>query len=65
VPVQIFINRSDEKGGSTIGPISASHVNIASVDMGIAILSMHSIRELGGVKDYIYTLESFKEFYNI
>ena len=65
VPVQVFVNRSDEKGGSTIGPISSSHINISSVDMGIAILSMHSIRELGGVKDYIYTLESFKEFYRI
>lgn len=63
VPVQMFVNRSDEKGGSTIGPISSSHININSVDMGIAILSMHSIRELGGVKDYIYTLESFKKFY--
>lgn len=65
VPVQIFVNRSDERGGSTIGPISSSHINISSVDMGIAIFSMHSIRELGGVKDYIYTIESFKEFYSI
>ncbi|KZL93312.1 M18 family aminopeptidase [Clostridium magnum] len=65
VPVQIFVNRSDEKGGSTIGPISSSHINISSVDMGIAVFSMHSIRELGGVKDYIYTIESFKEFYSI
>ena len=65
VPVQVFVNRSDEKGGSTIGPISSSHINIPSVDMGIAIFSMHSIRELGGVKDYIYTIESFKEFYSI
>lgn len=63
VPVQFFVNRSDEKGGSTIGPISSSHVNIPSVDMGLAILSMHSIRELGGVRDYIYAEESFKEFY--
>ncbi|WP_411678999.1 M18 family aminopeptidase [Clostridium thailandense] len=63
VPVQVFVNRSDEKGGSTIGPISSSHVNINSVDMGLPILSMHSIRELGGIKDYIYSIESFKEFY--
>ncbi|MBC2579725.1 M18 family aminopeptidase [Clostridium sp. DJ247] len=63
VPVQIFVNRSDERGGSTIGPISSSHVNINSVDMGMAILSMHSIRELCGVKDYVYSLKSFSEFY--
>ena len=63
VPVQVFVNRSDERGGSTIGPISSSHVNINSVDMGLPILSMHSIRELGGIKDYVYSIKSFKEFY--
>ncbi|WP_446897781.1 M18 family aminopeptidase [Clostridium sp. LBM24168] len=65
VPVQVFVNRSDERGGSTIGPISSSHVNMMSLDMGIAILSMHSIRELGGVNDYLYSLSSFEEFYNL
>ncbi|AKN32808.1 aminopeptidase [Clostridium carboxidivorans P7] len=65
VPVQVFVNRSDEKGGSTIGPISSSHVNINSVDMGLAILSMHSVRELAGVKDYIYATKSFEEFYTL
>lgn len=65
VPLQVFVNRSDERGGSTIGPISSSQVNMASIDMGLAVLSMHSIRELGGVKDYVYALDSFKEFYRI
>ncbi|MCH3964913.1 MAG: M18 family aminopeptidase [Clostridium sp.] len=65
IPVQIFVNRSDERGGSTIGPISSSHVNMTSLDMGIAILSMHSVRELGGVRDYLYALKSFREFYNL
>ncbi|WP_423243048.1 M18 family aminopeptidase [Clostridium fermenticellae] len=65
IPFQIFVNRSDERGGSTIGPISSSHINLNTVDMGLAILSMHSIRELAGVKDYIYAMKSFKEFYNL
>ncbi|MBP2032630.1 aspartyl aminopeptidase [Clostridium algifaecis] len=65
IPVQTFVNRSDERGGSTIGPISSSHINIASVDMGLAILSMHSVRELGGVKDYSYSIKSFKKFYDL
>lgn len=65
IPVQTFVNRSDERGGSTIGPISSSHINITSVDMGIAILSMHSIRELGGVEDYSYSIKSFKKFYDL
>lgn len=63
VPVQKFVNRSDLKGGSTIGPISSTHLDINSVDIGTPILSMHSIRELGGVRDHLYVLKSFEEFY--
>lgn len=62
VPVQRFVNRSDERGGSTIGPISSNHLDIRSVDMGTPILAMHSIRELGGVEDHTYVYKSFKEF---
>ncbi|MDD7795020.1 M18 family aminopeptidase [Clostridium sp. 'White wine YQ'] len=65
VPCQKFVNRSDMRGGSTIGPISSSHLNIRSVDMGSPILGMHSIRELGGVKDHYYTIKSFEEFYKL
>ncbi len=65
VPVQKFVNRSDAAGGSTIGPISSTHLNIRSVDMGTPILAMHSIRELGGVIDHGYVIKSFEEFYNI
>lgn len=63
VPVQKFVNRSDLKGGSTIGPISSTHLDIRSVDIGTPILAMHSIRELGGVSDHLYVLKSFEEFY--
>lgn len=63
VPVQKFVNRSDEKGGSTIGPISASHLDMRSVDIGNPILSMHSVRELGGISDHYYVLKSFEGFY--
>lgn len=65
VPVQKFVNRSDMLGGSTIGPISSTHLDIRSVDMGSPIFAMHSIRELAGVKDHYYVLKSFEEFYNI
>lgn len=65
VPVQKFVNRSDLKGGSTIGPISASHLDIRSVDMGTPILGMHSVRELGGVSDHTFVTRSFEEFYKL
>lgn len=65
VPVQKFVNRSDLRGGSTIGPLSSTHLHIRSVDMGSPILSMHSIRELGGVKDHYYCVKSFEEFFKL
>ena len=65
VPVQRYVNRSDSPGGSTIGPISSTHLAIRSVDMGTPILAMHSIRELGGVLDHSFVLKSFEEFYKI
>lgn len=65
VPCQSFYNRSDERGGSTIGPISSTQLDIPSVDIGNPILSMHSIRELGGVMDHYYVVKSFEEFYRI
>ena len=63
VPVQKFVNRSDERGGSTIGPISSTHLDIRSVDIGNPVLAMHSVRELGGVKDHLAMAKVFSEFY--
>ena len=65
VEYQEFTNKSDQRGGSTIGPISSTHVDIPSVDMGAPILSMHSIRELGCVSDFYDTYKTFGEFYNL
>lgn len=63
IPVQKFLNRSDERGGSTIGPISSTQIDISSVDIGNPLLGMHSIRELGGVKDHYYIYKSFVEYF--
>ena len=65
VKYQQFVNRSDERGGSTIGPISSTHLDINSVDIGSPILSMHSIRELGSVEDHYNIYKTFVEFYQI
>jgi aspartyl aminopeptidase len=65
VPYQKFVNRSDVRGGSTIGPISSTHLNIRSVDIGNPTFAMHSVRELAGVKDHTYVMKSFLEFYKI
>ncbi|MFW6377617.1 MAG: M18 family aminopeptidase [bacterium] len=65
IPYQSFVNRSDQRGGSTIGPVSAGQLAIKSVDIGNPLLAMHSIRELAGVKDVHYIKKLFDNFYNI
>ena len=65
VNYQEFVNRSDERGGSTIGPISSTHIDIPSVDVGSPILAMHSIRELGNVEDHCSIYKTFNKFYEI
>lgn len=63
IPVQRFLNRSDERGGSTIGPISSSHLDTRAVDVGIPMLSMHSSRELVGARDPEYLMKAIREFF--
>lgn len=63
VPWQTFVNRSDKMGGSTIGPISSSQLPIRSVDIGNAILGMHSVREFASVEDHFSSFKVFLTFF--
>ncbi|MDK2968281.1 M18 family aminopeptidase, partial [Lacrimispora sp.] len=51
IPYKKFSNRSDVKGGSTLGSISSALLTMRTVDVGVPMLAMHSARELMGVKD--------------
>ena len=62
VPCQRFVNHSDVAGGSTLGNILASSIPLRGVDMGNAILAMHSCRETGSVRDHEYCVKVFTEF---
>jgi len=62
IPYQKFVNRSDVRGGGTIGSMIASNLGIRTVDVGNAMLAMHSTRETAGVEDHRLMKEAMKGF---
>ncbi|MDR3393108.1 MAG: M18 family aminopeptidase [Sulfuriferula sp.] len=60
VPVQHYTHRTDLGCGSTIGPIIASRLGIASVDVGCPMWAMHSLRESAGVLDHGYMIAAMQ-----
>lgn len=63
VPLQEFEIRNDSACGSTVGPHLSTHVR--TVDIGLASLSMHSIREMAGSGDVKHYIKLFKTFFEI
>lgn len=64
IKYQEFTNRSDVRGGSTLGAISTQMVSIPSVDIGLAQLAMHSACETAGVYDAKILEDGMKAFYD-
>lgn len=63
VPLQYFHNRSDLRGGSTIGAIIETNTGIRNIDIGNPMLAMHSSRELTGILDHVYMIELMRGFF--
>lgn len=63
VPYQIFYNRSDMLGGSTLGNLSGNQVAVNCVDIGLPQLAMHSPYETAGIRDTAYLIRAAKQFY--
>ncbi len=60
VPCQQYAHRSDLGCGSTIGPIVAAQLGIASVDVGSPLWAMHSVRESAGARDHSYMIAALE-----
>lgn len=63
-PYQFFVNHSDNAGGSTLGNILTSQIDIAGVDMGNPIWAMHSAIETGSLKDHENAIKVFTGFFS-
>ncbi|KAL9640143.1 MAG: hypothetical protein Q9164_000466 [Protoblastenia rupestris] len=63
VPLQLFVVRNDSSCGSTIGPMLSAALGTRTLDLGNPQLSMHSIRETGGVYDVDYAIKLFESFF--
>jgi aspartyl aminopeptidase len=60
---QVFVSRNNLPCGSTIGPISATRLGIATVDVGVPQLSMHSARELCGTRDPVSLRDALAAYF--
>jgi len=56
VPCQQYSHRSNLGCGSTIGPLLAAQLGVASVDVGSPLWAMHSLRESAGVLDHAWMI---------
>jgi aspartyl aminopeptidase len=63
VPLQLFVVRNDSSCGSTIGPMLSAALGTRTLDLGNPQLSMHSIRECGGVYDVEHGIRLFESFF--
>ena len=63
VSCQVYVNRSDVAGGSTLGNISNTQVALNTVDIGLPQLAMHSPYETAGVKDTCDFVKLAEVFY--
>lgn len=64
VKCQYFVNHGDVMGGSTLGNILTSQLDIRGVDMGNPIWAMHSACETASVDDHESTVKVFTLFYS-
>lgn len=63
IPVQVYANRSDLPGGTTLGSLADTLVPVPTVDIGLAQLAMHSAVETAGTKDLLYLVKALKAYY--
>uniref|UniRef100_A0A0M3J4Y2 aspartyl aminopeptidase n=1 Tax=Anisakis simplex TaxID=6269 RepID=A0A0M3J4Y2_ANISI len=62
-PLQKFVVRNDMPCGSTVGPFLSSNLGVQTIDVGCAMLAMHSIREFTCTSSIAQAVSLFTAFY--
>ena len=65
IPYQKFVNRSDLRGGGTLGSIASSFLPVRTVDIGIPLLAMHSAVETMGAEDMKALTDLMKAYFDL
>lgn len=63
VSTQVFANRSDMPGGSTLGSLSNTQASMHAVDVGLTQLAMHSSYETAGSRDVATAIDALSAFF--
>ena len=64
VPYQSYTNRSDLRGGTTLGNAANEKLSLNTIDIGAPQLAMHSSYETGGTKDTMHMIQALTAFYS-
>ena len=64
VPFQRFVNHSSQRGGGTQASVASAALPMQTMDVGIAILAMHSARELMGAADMLAMEKLVEELFS-
>lgn len=65
IPCSYYTSRNDFATGSTLASINLKHLSINSLDVGLAMLAMHSSYELIGLNDTKLLFQALTKFYQI
>ena len=63
IKTQLFVNRADMPGGSTLGNLLSHSFSVPMVDIGLPQLAMHSAVETAGCEDVETMIEAIQAFY--